>query len=468
MLGLLERLDRQKRKAGKYRTGGDETPPYPGSIGATYSQLYPKYLDAPHLVPLFELFERAKHGEPVRACVSYPPRAGKTETLIAGIVDRLQFDPTTRIAYVSYAAKFAEKKSARVRSLARLQGVPIDPTTRSKKDWATGREEGGLWATSTGGQIVGMGFELVVGDDVLSGREDAESLAVRDQAYSMLKADVGTRMEPNGSIILTGTRYHEDDPIGRLVREGWEEINIPAIDAGSSYWPARWTLDRLHEIRTDLGGEDGYDWCSLYMGNPRAQGEAIFRDAHLFESLPPGPARFAIGLDFAYTVRKSSDYSAAVVLAEVGGVYHVVDVLRVKLPEADFRQAVAKLCERYEAQFVVGYVAATEQPNIDLLNAMGLPAIGRRAVADKKTRALPSAAGWNLGRIKVMSGQTWTRDFIREVVGFTGSDRRDDQVDALAGVYDSLHVGESADWGWLGMVRDAAPKAFDFTGMGIQ
>lgn len=471
MLGQLERLDRLRRKAEKHTPEADDSlPDYPGSVQETYRQLYPGYLDAPHLAPLLDLFERAKY-EPVRACVSYPPRAGKTESVIAGVCDRLLESPETRIAYGSYAANFAKKKSARIRSLARQHGVPIDPATRSKQDWSTGRskgggEPGGLWATSVAGQITGMGFDLAVLDDLIKGREEAESLAIRDAAHTWILTDVSTRLEPGGSIIVNGTRWHDDDPIGRLIRDGWEEINVPAFtESGESYWPERWSREHLLRLQDTLGGPDGYDWSALYMGQPRAAGDAVFKDACLFDEIPPGPMRIGIGFDLAYTVKKSSDFSVYVVLAEVYGIYYVIDVVRVRVSEAEFREKIAKAAESYNTSLVTGYLAATEQPTIDLLQDDGLPAYGMRAVADKKSRALPAASAWNLQRIKVRANQPWTREFVREVVSFTGADRHDDQVDALAAVYDAMHVGGAIDWDFIKKVQQHAPQAFNMPGL---
>jgi predicted phage terminase large subunit-like protein len=424
--------------------------------------MYPDYLDAPHLAKVFELFERAKRGERVYACISMPPRGSKTETLIAGICDRLRHSPGTRVGYGSYSARFARKKSARARSFYASSGNPIDQTSRSKDDWRTGIGEGGLWATSSGGSITGEGFELLLLDDLLKGREDAESVVIRDTVYDWIKSDCLTRMEPNGSVIVCGTRWHEDDHIGRLLATGeFEEIVIPALtDDGESYWPERWPTERLYEIRTTLGGEDGYDWCALYMANPRAQGERIFHDATTVPEVVGFP-RYGIGVDFAYTLGKSSDYSAAVVLAEWQGQYTVVDVLRAKLPEAEFRARVAAMATAWGAQFTTGYIAATEKPNIELMGQV-TPTFGQRAVSDKKTRALPTAASWNLGRIKVLADKPWSRDFIREVEQFTGADRHDDQVDALAAVFDAMFVGGPVDWDTIKQLQDAAPVAISW------
>ncbi len=461
MLGAVERLEKQRRKIERLGGGGVEPPEYPGSFAKTYRLMYPKYLPGPHLKPLWNAFERAKK-EPVRVCASYPPRAGKTESVIAGFVDRLMWRPESRLAYISYAGKFAQKKSARIRGFARQLGVPIDPTTRSKQDWATGFGEGGVWATSVGGQINGMGFDLEVFDDLLAGREEAESVHARDKAWDMLKADGITRLEPEGSVILNGTRWHEDDPIGRAVSEGgWEEINIPALDvAGNSYWPRRWTTSLLVARRAELGGEEGYEWCSLYMGNPRAKGERVFSDAHMLEEIPVGPARVGIGVDFAYTVKKGSDYSCAVVMAQIGDLYIVLDVYREKVSEAAFRERVAELAEKWSAQFVVGYVAKTEEANVTLLQRDGLPAFASRASQDKKIHALPCAAAWNLGRVRVWKGKRWERDFVHEVEWFTGADRRDDQVDALCTVYDALHASAPVDWKWCLDTAAVAPVPY--------
>lgn len=460
MLGMIERLDKLHRKNERHSSGAVELPDYPGSLRKTYKLLYPKYLPGPHLEPLWQAFERAKAGEPIRICVSYPPRAGKTESVIAGFVDRLLWNAESRLAYVTYGAALSKKKSARIRTLARGMGVPIDPSTRSKQDWATGIGEGGVWATSVSGSINGMGFDLEVFDDILSGREAAESVHERDKAWDMLKADGLTRLEPDGGILLNGTRWHSDDPIGRAVSEGYEEINVPAIDdAGNSYWPRRWSTAKLLLLQRELGGPTGYEWCALYMGQPRAPGERVFNAACMAGEMPAGPVRVGIGVDFSYTVKKGSDYSAAVVLAEIYGVYYVLEVYRAKVPEAEFRAKVAELAERYRAQFVVGYVARTEEANVTLLQRDGLPAFSQRASVDKKTHALPCAAAWNLGRVKVLGGREWERGFCHEVEWFTGSDRRDDQVDALCTVYDAMYCMAPIDWGWMAATQEAAPLA---------
>jgi predicted phage terminase large subunit-like protein len=151
-------------------------------------------------------------------------------------------------------------------------------------------------------------------------------------------------------------------------------------------------------------------------------------------------------------------------MAEIYGVYYVIDVYRAKVPEAVFRAEVAKLAEMYHAQFVVGYVAPTEQANVTLMQRDGLPAFSTRAVSDKKVHALPTVAAWNLGRIKLLRGKGWERAFVKEVQWFTGLSGKDDQVDALCTVFDALWTMGPIDWEFVNGVQDAAPLPF----MGLQ
>jgi hypothetical protein len=222
------------------------------------------------------VFQRIARGEEVRAVVNVPPRFGTTETLGFGMTWLLAQRPDLQIIYASYAQRIAEKKSRKVRELAGRAGVPLAVDSKSKSDWRTGVEDGGLWATSIEGSITGEGAHLLICDDLIKGRAEAESAAVRERAHDWLISDALTRLEPDGSVILNMTRWHPEDPAGHAIALGWEHINLQAITPeGESLWPGRWPLERLLEIRETMGGAGGYEWESLYMGNPRARGSRV-------------------------------------------------------------------------------------------------------------------------------------------------------------------------------------------------
>ncbi len=253
-------------------------------------------------------------------------------------------------------------------------------------------------------------------------------------------------LSPTGAVILTSTRWHEDDPSGRLIAAGWEEVRVPAIlPSGESYWPARWPLEALLARRDELGGEDGYDWTSLYMGQPRPSGMAIFRGRTVWDALPDRPRmRVWIGLDPAYSGKKSADYSAAVVLGECDGLVYVLDVIRLKVSQDDFAGRVLELCRTWSPIGVTGYLNRTEVNYRSLMREHGIRNFDTEiATVDKVSHARPASYYWNSARILTPPKAPWLDDFLSEVCGFPG--RHDDQVDSLATAFLKL-VGASLDW----------------------
>jgi predicted phage terminase large subunit-like protein len=385
-----------------------------------------------HLRPVAHLLERSRL-ESLRVVVSAPPRHGKTELLTHAVPWRLLEDPALRIGYATYGQRFSEKRSARMRGIAEHVGVPLAGDSTSKADWRTGVEDGGVWATSIGGPITGEGFELLVIDDPVKDRATAESTTERDKLYDWFNDTAFTRLEPGGACIVFMARWHEDDLAGRLIRDGWDHVVLPAVDAeGQSLWPERWPIERLREIEEKLGP---YSWSSLYLGSPMPRGGALFRDAHFYDELP---AQFRIGkgIDIAYTAKTRADRSAAVVLLSSGGFFYVASVTTAQVQVPEFLRTLAHLDQPYPGAWH-WYTSTTESGLAHLATAScGVHIVSERAAVDKFMRAQGVAAAWNAGKVLLPRRAPWLDAFIAEVCGFVGiGDRRDDQVDALASAF---------------------------------
>jgi len=411
-------------------------------------------------MPLVRLFERIASGERVRACVSAPPRHGKTELEMHGAAWLMRQRPEWQFALIGYAATFAEKKSRKTRQLAVKAGVPMAADAASRRDWRTGVEDGGMWATSVGGQVTGEGFHVMLVDDPTKGRIEAESAVKREHVNEWFDDDAYTRLEPNGSCIVTQTRWHTNDLSGHLLESGaWEHVCLPAIAEtdepdgrriGEPLWPERWSLESLEETRDHLGGETGYGWVSLYQGRPNPRGGAVFHgDVHVAER-PTHDVRFAIGFDLAYTAKRRADWSVAVVMAMVGKTAYVIDVVRKQCEVPEFETELVRLAIDYPSASVASYVSAQEAGIVALLakNPVLSRAEALPARAEKFIRAQATAAAWNAGRIMLPSGRVpWAADFVHEVKSFTGADGgRDDQVDAMVAAFDVLEAGASASF----------------------
>jgi len=94
---------------------------------------------------------------------------------------------------------------------------------------------GGVRAVGVGAGITGFGANLVIIDDPVKSRAEAESETYRNRAWEWFNDDIYTRLEPNASIIIIQTRWHEDDLSGRLLQEmqdggeKWDIVCLPAI-----------------------------------------------------------------------------------------------------------------------------------------------------------------------------------------------------------------------------------------------
>lgn len=437
------------------------------SLPEVYAAAFPNYLEPRHLAPAIEVYERAKR-EPVRAVIVEPRRAGKTELECAAAVDRLLSDPTCPVGFAMYGQRPSEKRSARMRKLYRKLGGVVDAATDSRMDWRVDGHDGGLWATSVGGAVVGEGFRLLLLDDLIRGRADAESEIIRERTFEWLMADAMPTLEPTGSAILTTTRWHEDDPAGRLVRDhGWELVHQPSLtrvlpdgsvtteparDAEGrgfwpltttrSYWPERWSVERLLQTCRELGGPDGYDWVSLYQGAPRSASQGLFRGV----TYAPAPSRdrlkVAIGVDFGYSATKRSDWSVALALGWDGRRFYVLEVLRLQTGSPEiFAARVAELAARWDCKDMVGgYIAPTEKGNRAIMREVGLHVRFARAQG-KVTAALPAAAAWSRGDVLLLEGargEKWVEQLVSELAAFPQG-LNDDQVDALAAAYGLLY-----------------------------
>lgn len=194
----------------------------------------------PYFVLLAERFVAAFRGLLPRQVWNMPSQMGKTSALKLGIVWALEDDPTRRIMYVSYDATKAVEEAGWVRdfieSHAEHLRVRLRPDKRARGMWAT-PEGGGLYATGVKGGITGWPADAVLMDDMIKGWQAAHSEAERDFAWNVYRSQIRMRIQKNSDpIICAGTRWHEDDISGRLIKgadtefsDKWSPLRLPAI-----------------------------------------------------------------------------------------------------------------------------------------------------------------------------------------------------------------------------------------------
>ncbi|MCR8526355.1 terminase family protein, partial [Escherichia coli] len=71
--------------------------------------------------------------------------------------------------------------------------------------------------TTVRGSITGESLDLGVIDDPIKGRTEANSSTIRDAAWDWFTDDFFTRFSEDAGLLIILTRWHIDDPVGRLM-----------------------------------------------------------------------------------------------------------------------------------------------------------------------------------------------------------------------------------------------------------
>lgn len=422
----------------------------------------PQYMSPRHLAPLLNRFERAFHGERMKVVCHAPPRHAKTESVLHVPAWALMQRPEIVFSYSTYADMLSRSKSRKARALVEQVGVELESTNLN--EWRT-KQGGGMLAGGVGGPLTGHGVNIAIIDDPVKNRIEAESPAVRMRQRDWYNDVLHTRVEPGGSEFCFMTRWHPDDLAGYLIAEhGFEYICLPAIDAaGNALWPERWPLSEL-----SLKQGNAYTWASLYQGQPRPRGSALFRGPETYSALPSTYAE-AFGVDLAYSEKVAADWSVVVRMrrSRMGShatgfrdLYFVTDVVRKQEASPVFKARCAKLRESNVAAPWRWYAYGAEVGVAAHFREGGVPIEAIQGVGDKLARALDMSEAWNEGRVLVPSEAPWLEDFLAEVTGFTGvKDAHDDMVDAAVAAFDLLKAGAH-----MGSVPPLAPP--ERTGVG--
>lgn len=223
--------------------------------------------------------------------VKTPPQHGKSmtlsETLPSWYMGRF---PTKRIIMASYnedsAQRFCRRNSDKIRQFgATLFGVSlaIDRSTELELDNRQGR----MISRGIMSGITGNPADLIVIDDPIKNREEANSQTIRDKLWEEWQNSIKSRLAAGAKVILIMTPWHEDDLAARLLNSetNISEIRLP-VEAEENDPLGRRIGDALcPELGKDNAWlkqfKDSYihdaqggarAWEALYMCRPRVEG----------------------------------------------------------------------------------------------------------------------------------------------------------------------------------------------------
>lgn len=237
-----------------------------------------------------------------RLILTAPPQHGKSE-LVSRRLPAIAFgrSPDLRIIGTSYSGDRAFDFSNDVQRImdndtyhgifpdARIAGLyaSIKDAKRTAALFEIAGRRGRYRAAGVGGGITGEPADLLIIDDPIKDFAEAISFTVRESTWNWLTSTAMSRLQEGGGVIVMATRWHMDDPIGRLLekqRDRWTVINFAAIaeedesnrKIGEPLSVERYSLESLLGIR-DGGIMSAYQWAALYQQHPSPLGGGIFK-----------------------------------------------------------------------------------------------------------------------------------------------------------------------------------------------
>lgn len=305
-----------------------------------------------------------------RLIISMPPQEGKSQRTSRRFpLWALTQNPDLRIAVASYEHGVARRWGRAIRDDIDQHGDELGLRIRddlsAQHEWGLADHEGGVYAAGIGGSLTGRPVDLLIIDDPVKDRAQADSPTYRQNAWDWW-TDVGsTRLAPGAPVVVILTRWHHDDLAGRLLaaEDGhrWHVVNIPAEATddddplgrapGEFMESARGRTDeQWARIRTQVGPRT---WASLYQGQPSPVSSGIFPadwpryDRTPWLEQPDGTRRVLDNFDqviqswdLAFKSTDSSDYVVGQVWGRTGTQAWLLDMTRARL---DFTATIAAI-----------------------------------------------------------------------------------------------------------------------------
>lgn len=320
---------------------------------------------------------RVEAGESVFLLVSMPPRLGKSHLASTYFPAWcLHKHPDWPIMLLSHAPDLASGWGRQVRRLVEERpelGLRVAADAGAVTDWEVADEDGevkggGVLSKSIRQSVTGRGAKVMILDDVVKDFADAHSESSREFVWNWWTANSRTRLHPPSLVVVIGTRWHEDDIIGRLRSpeyEGdpdqWEVISFPALaedpEAVDPVTKAPFgpdplgraagepllspivdetpeqALERWADIRRSVGS---YAWASLFQQTPSPAKGGIFNN-DWWRFWRPGDLdglewdRLITSWDCAFKSTSASDYVVGQLWGAVGADRYLLRQVRARM-----------------------------------------------------------------------------------------------------------------------------------------
>lgn len=447
---------------------------------------FPKYIVEWFHEKLAEKLDAFERGDITHLMVFMPPQHGKSELVSRRLPAKLfGSNPNLNMILGSYNDKFAKKfcrsiqrtiASDRYRELfpeTKLDGqdVPAGTFVKTANEFEVhnGKDvTGSFMSVGVGTGATGNPCDVLVLDDVIKDRKEAESKTYRETVWDWWVDALSTRLHDRSKVLITLTRWHEDDIAGRILAEEgrvedggkWHVFVLPAIKEddsnpddirkiGQPLYPSKHGLTKLNKIKD----KNPRTWSSLYQQRPApVEGGLVKRNyfpiwtpAQVLAFIRQRPYAKHFVADTAYTEKQKNDASGLLTFFILENLLFITDWKKFRAEFPDLIAELKKHMERHASRESMLFVEpkASGKSTVQTLKRMRYDNGRLINVAedtppdtDKSARASSITDILASGRVILVAG-FWNEPFLQELAIFPNG-KEDEAIDCLVMAVDKL------------------------------
>jgi predicted phage terminase large subunit-like protein len=433
-----------------------------------------KYLFSAHHLLWLDCLQKVADGKIKRLLGMWPPGAGKS--IYTSVVFPTYFlgrFRSSNIILASYGSDLPRKFGRRARAIIqqpiyqRIFNTALSEESAAADEWSlTNGSEFLARGILTG--ITGNRADGIIWDDLIKGREQADSFLVRQKTWDEYIESLLTRKKPHAFEIGITTRWHEDDVAGRILPENyngesgpiqcrdgneWYVVCLPAVcertddilsrKIGDILWP-EWFNEEMFRSPQ----RNPRTWSSLYQQRPAPETGTYFKsewfktyEANPRTGLPKNMERDDLNIygasDYAVTKDRENYTVHIVVGVDNKDNIYVLDLWR-KQESSDVW--VEAFCDLVKTWKPMGWAEETGQINKGVGPFLVKRMRERKAYVMRaqfpSTKSKAQRAQSIIGRMALNGlycpfAAPWFAEFRRELLSFDAG-KFDDQVDALS------------------------------------
>lgn len=210
--------------------------------------------------------------------------------------------------------------------------------------------------TSVDKSVVSQHYDLIIADDLVT----RESISTKEQRLKLIKyyKDLLDLLEPDGTLLVVGTRWHYDDLYGWILsenvnRQHFEVMVKKVLDADQKpLFPQKFDLTYIQKLKEEKGS---YEFNSQYNNDPVSEESADFKKEYFkwvpLSEIDQTKGDVYVTVDPAVSKEAGSDSTGIVVNLLQNGKWKILEARKGKYNPNELVDEMLYIYQKYKKQF---------------------------------------------------------------------------------------------------------------------